>query len=155
MKIGKIAALALLAAPPLLADQHMTAAPAADPNMAAERQAMETQAQADGGQVTRSSFTTAISEREPVDQITEIGNDVGRVYYFTELQGMAGQTVTHRWSYNDAVMAEVQLQIGGPRWRVWSSKNLVPEWVGDWSVAVVNEAGEVLGGNRFSYTATR
>ena len=46
--------------------------------------------------------------------------------------------------YFGDVMAEVSFNVGGDRWRVWSSKTLVPEWRGDWNVIVVDEAGNVL-----------
>ena len=66
---------------------------------------------------------------------------------------MAGETVTHRWEYNGQVMAEVDFQIGGPRWRVYSSKTMMHDWVGDWKVSVVDEDGSPLSVNTFSYEA--
>jgi hypothetical protein len=48
-------------------------------------------------------------------------------------------------------MAEVSFQVGGPRWRVWSSKNMMPEWVGGWKAQVVNSAGEVIAEKSFTY----
>ncbi|WP_170165000.1 DUF2914 domain-containing protein [Inmirania thermothiophila] len=104
-----------------------------------------------GGAVARAVFTTGITGREPVDRVVELPNDQRRVYYFTELVGLAGQTVTHRWEYGGRVMAEVAFRVGGPRWRVWSSKNLLPQWTGEWRVAVVDEAGRVLAEDRFNY----
>ena len=74
------------------------------------------------------------------------------LYYFTEVRDMAGQTVKHRWEYGDQVMAEVEFEIGGPRWRVYSSKNLQPGWTGDWKVSVVDAAGNPLSVNTFTYT---
>ena len=65
---------------------------------------------------------------------------------------MAGQRVTHRWEYNGTVFAEVPFDVGGPRWRVWSSKNFVPEWVGTWTVSVVDSSGEVLTTRTLNYT---
>ena len=52
--------------------------------------------------------------------------------------------MTHRWIYFGDVMAEVSFYVGGDRWRVWSSKNLLPEWRGDWNVVVLDDAGNVL-----------
>lgn len=137
--------LAVLSATPAMAQQATTPPAMLSP----DQQAMENQAL--GGRIARSTFTTAVIEREPVDNITELTTATDRVYYYTELLGMAGQSITHRWSYNDAVIAEVSFTVGGPRWRVWSSKNLAPDWTGNWRVSVVDAAGEVLGGNRFTY----
>jgi len=82
------------------------------------------------GSVARSSFTLAVVDREPRQAITTLTNDQRHIYYFTELKGMSGQTATHRWVYNGRTMAEVKFNVGAPRWRVWSSKTLMPEWTG-------------------------
>jgi hypothetical protein len=96
------------------------------------------------GRVARSVFTTAIADREPVDTLQTIEALQQKIYFFTELLEMQGQTATHRWEYNGEVMAEVAFEVKGPRWRVWSSKNLQPEWLGEWKVSVLNGANEVI-----------
>ena len=107
-------------------------------------------AQAEDG-VSRSAFTTAIEEKEPVDQITELTNDKSRIYFFTELRGMAGHSITHRWEQGGEVRAEVKFEIGGDRWRVWSSKNLQNRWLGEWTVSVVDAGGNVMSQEKFNY----
>ena len=104
---------------------------------------------ADG--VARASFTTAIQDREPADQVGQLTNDTGVVYFFTELRGLEGQTVTHRWEHGGEVRAEVSFNVGGNRWRVWSSKNLQPGWLGEWQVSVVDEGGNVMSQESFAY----
>ena len=106
-----------------------------DPNME--------QAGFSSGSVVRSSFTSAIDEREPVDNFDKIPND-NKVYFFTELRDMSGQTAIHRWEHNGEVKAEVEFNVGGPRWRVWSSKTFNPEGKGEWKVSVLNGANEVI-----------
>lgn len=96
------------------------------------------------GEVSRSLFALSVVDREPVDVIDQVGSGVGKVYFYTELNQLAGETITHRWVYADEVMAEVTFTVGADRWRVWSSKNMVPGWSGTWRVDVVNQAGEVL-----------
>ena len=96
------------------------------------------------GTVARSAFTTAIVDREPVDTLQEIEAVDQKVYYFTELLDMQGQTATHRWEYNGKVMAEITFEVKGPRWRVWSSKNLRPDWLGEWKVSVLNSANDII-----------
>ncbi len=107
-------------------------------------------ANADDG-VTRSAFTSAIEEKEPVDQIKELTTDSSKIYFFTEITGMDGLTMIHRWEYNDKVMAEVSFAVKANRWRVWSSKNLMPAWTGEWQVSVVDEGGNVLATESFTY----
>lgn len=70
-------------------------------------------------------------------------SDVGKVYAHTRILGMDdGGSVTHRWIYKDTVMAEPKLNVGGPNWRTWTSKNIDPLWSGDWKVEVVNNADD-------------
>lgn len=103
------------------------------------------------GEVLRSGFTSGIDGREPVDRILSLSTEERKVYYFTELQGMSGQSVRHRWQHEGRLMAEVVFQVGGSRWRVWSSKNLIPAWTGQWRVQVVTEDGRVLREETFEY----
>ncbi|MFA5531515.1 MAG: DUF2914 domain-containing protein, partial [Thiohalomonadaceae bacterium] len=96
------------------------------------------------GAVVRALFTSDVREREPVDQHATLPAGTGRIYFFTELRDMEGQTVSHRWEQDGEVMAEVPFNVGGPRWRVWSSKNIDSGATGEWSVAVVDGAGNEL-----------
>ena len=103
------------------------------------------------GSVVRSAFTREIDEREPMENLQNLTNDNGQVKFFTELRDMSGQTAIHRWEYDGKVVAEVEFNVKGPRWRVWSSKSFVPQWTGDWKVSVVNGAGEVISEKTMSY----
>lgn len=106
--------------------------------------ALASGAVAQDGSVARSMFTTAVEEREPVDSIDKAPAGTSTVYYYTDLRDFADQTITHRWSYRGEVMAEVPFNVGGPRWRVWSSKNLQPTWTGQWTVTVLDGEGNEL-----------
>ncbi len=108
-------------------------------------------AQAAAIEVSRAQFTSAIENREPVDEIRQLSIDHARVYFFSEIHNGQGQTVSHRWLYKGKVMAEVSFDIKGPRWRVYSSKNLLPFWTGTWTVQVVDGNGEVLTEKNFQY----
>ncbi len=105
------------------------------------------------GSVIRSIFTTEVSEHEPTDKVDKLLSNYRRVFYFTELQDMSGQTAIHRWEYNGNVMAETKFTVSGPRWRVWSSKNLLPSWTGEWKVSVLNGVGDVISEDVFNYVA--
>ncbi|MCW8956211.1 MAG: DUF2914 domain-containing protein [Gammaproteobacteria bacterium] len=106
--------------------------------------------QAESG-VARAIFATDIQDREPVDQVGQLTNDHSLVYFFTEIRGLEGQTITHRWEQGGEVRAEVNFNVGGNRWRVWSSKNLQPGWLGEWKVSVVDAGGNVLSQESFAY----
>jgi len=104
------------------------------------------------GSVARAQFTENVVDREPINHVRTMSNDQDQVYFYTDLRDMAGQRVVHRWEYNGTVFAEVPFNVGGPRWRVWSSKAFVPEWVGTWTVSVVDNSGEVLTTRTLNYT---
>ena len=106
------------------------------------------------GTVARSTLTTHVLDHEPQDSITTLTNDNVRVLYFTELRGLEGQTVVHRWTRDGKTMAEVDIDVGGPRWRVYSSKNLEPSWTGEWTVTVVDAAGRTLATDSFTLMPT-
>ncbi|MDH5648714.1 MAG: DUF2914 domain-containing protein, partial [Gammaproteobacteria bacterium] len=103
--------------------------------------------------VARAGFASDIQEREPVDNLKQLENNNEKIYYFTELKDMAGQTITHRWEHNGQVMAEIPFEVRGDRWRIYSSKNLDPSWTGEWKASVVTSGGETLSVNTFNYTA--
>jgi hypothetical protein len=48
-------------------------------------------------------------------------------------------------------MFEKSFEVGGDRWRVWTSKTLLPDWTGTWTVKVLNEDGSVLERKTFEY----
>lgn len=99
-------------------------------------------------------FTTAVEDREPVDQITFVGSDVRNITFFSDLRALDGRTVKHRWIFKGETMAEVRFAVRGPRWRVWSSKELLEDWLGDWTVEIVTDDGVVIAAETFTYSAT-
>ena len=71
------------------------------------------------------------------------GTDLERVWCLTRIIGLEPPaTVTHAWYYEGKTMARVDLKVGSPDWRTWSSKRFLPEWTGRWEVKVLDEAGK-------------
>lgn len=104
------------------------------------------------GMVTRAVFTTNVEDLKPVNAISSLTNDKTRICYFTEIDGMTGQTVIHRWEYNGKLMLDKSFKVGASRWRVYSSKNLDPSWLGEWKASVIDANGSTLSVNTFTYT---
>ncbi len=130
-------------------------APEAQAEMVAEapaEAAIEMKQTAAGGEVARAQFTSSVVDREPQDAIEMLSNDSTEVTYFTELRDMQGQTVIHRWEY-DGQSWDVAFDVGGPRWRVYSTKSLDPSWTGAWTVKVVDMEGNVLSEKKIEYTS--
>ena len=105
----------------------------------------------DGPLVARAQFTTAVEEREPVDNVVILSAENEKVYFFSDLRNLGGQLVKHRWEYNGKVEAEVEFEVGGDRWRVFSSKMLDPAKLGEWTVVVVDSKGWPLRAVLFEY----
>lgn len=126
-------------------------APASSSTSTEAAAAMTEQSGFSRGSVVRSAFTRDIEQREPTEDLQKLTNENGQVKFFTELRDMSGQTAIHRWEYEGKVVAEIEFNVKGPRWRVWSSKSFVPQWTGDWKVSVVNGAGEVISEKNLSY----
>ncbi len=106
--------------------------------------------------VSRGTFTLGVDRvsREPLDSICRPTSEVRKIFYFSDLHNQFGKRIYHLWEYNGREMAKVALgRVGGPRWRVWSSKNLVPGWSGEWSVKVVTGDGTLLHQESFEYLA--
>lgn len=103
------------------------------------------------GEVARAQFTRNIKDLEPVDSISVLPNNITRLIYFTEIRGMTGQTITHRWEFNGKVRLEKKMEIGSVRWRAFSHKTLNPNQLGEWKASVIDANGGTLSVNTFSY----
>ncbi len=101
--------------------------------------------------ISKAEFATDIIDKEPFNIVGEMDNTLGKIYFFTNIRNLQGTSITHRWTYNNKVMADVIFDINGPRWRVWSSKNLWHTWTGKWVVEVLTSESEVLYQKEFNY----
>jgi Protein of unknown function (DUF2914) len=143
----------------LSASFYLWAADEDHPAATGDQSQIESNSGADGvthavpatGQVVRALFTTDVKNHEPVDTVSSLGNDKIRVSYFTEIIGMAGQTVKHRWEYKGKVLLEMPFKVGSSHWRIYSTKTLDPSWLGEWKASVVDANGGSLSVNTFTY----
>jgi len=92
--------------------------------------------------VSRALLTTGVKQREPVDNVCI--PERNKITFFTEINNYANHRVTHRWKYNNKTLFELSFNVRGPRWRVWTSKNIPVKWVGPWVIEVVDEDGNIL-----------
>ncbi|MDN4503064.1 DUF2914 domain-containing protein [Alteromonadaceae bacterium BrNp21-10] len=92
--------------------------------------------------VNRAQLTSNIIDKLPVDDLQNLmavpAETIANVYFFTQVDGLAGQQIVHRWLYKQEPMAEVLLEIGGDNWRTHSSKKIRANWAGDWQVQVLH-----------------
>lgn len=103
--------------------------------------------------LTRARLSNGIyrrEPREPAGPVVEVAGPGSRkIYYFTELNGLRGESVRHRWIHQGRTVASLRFRIGGDRWRVYSSKNLSVHMPGDWEVVVEGAQGQPLGRAQF------
>ncbi len=104
------------------------------------------------GEVSRAIFTIGIDNREPVIMVDSIDSgSYDSISFFTELTDLEGHNVTHQWTYNNEVMFEKTFEVKGARWRVWTSKTLLPSWTGTWTVKVLDTDRTELASKSFEY----
>lgn len=109
-------------------------------------------AQIDVQFISRAVLTTGISEREPVDVLKDSIEQTEfqeKLFFFTEVRKLKGQTISHLWFHQDQLMAEIPLTISADRYRTYSSKNIMPSQTGQWRVEAVTAQGELLAQKTF------
>ncbi len=98
-------------------------------------------------EVGRAQLTSAIEDKEPVDdlgqQVTGNSDTLNQLMFFTHITNGKGATIEHRWLFEDKELARVSLPVGSDSWRTYSSKRLLPLWQGDWRVEVLLD-GELI-----------
>jgi len=104
--------------------------------------------------VSRALLSRDIIGREPVDIIGERiarASFTKKLYFFTEVNGLQGKLVRHKWYFQDQLQADVELSIYAERYRTYSSKNIAALQLGMWRVELVAE-GETLASKQFIIT---
>lgn len=104
--------------------------------------------------VLRAVLTRGIKQREPIDnlpdQVYVDHRQSQQLYFFTELLGLKGHTIIHRWYYNDKQVAQLNLPIGSDRWRTYSSKTMPKQWLGAWRIEVLDQQFNLLKRHEFT-----
>lgn len=105
--------------------------------------------------IVRTQLATRREGLEPAntvdDKVKARDRGAVRVYYFNELHGLKGRTVTHQWIHNGKVYANVEAEVKGNAWRMYSSKALNSSMTGEWKINVTDEQGNTLATRSFSY----
>lgn len=101
-------------------------------------------------EVSDIQFGTDVENREIVGTDSTFTSDVGTVFCYTHVTGAQDTTeIAHVWYYQDQEKARVPLEVRSSDWRTWSSKQILSTWVGEWSVQVEDEQGNVLATSSF------
>ncbi len=76
--------------------------------------------------VTTKTFTTAIVDGKPADDLRAFENTVDTIYFYTVLEGLKGQAVTHRWKYAGHVISNADISVTDDPFSTWSSNKIEP-----------------------------
>ena len=113
-------------------------------------------AQIDTGKISRAVLTRKVSKREPTNvfaaDIRLSQFDEG-LSFFSEIKNLQGQQVKHVWTFEDETMAEITLNVTSPRYRTYSTKNIMDTQTGHWRVDVVDEQGNLIAQKEFRILA--
>lgn len=103
--------------------------------------------------IKRFIISSSVKTNEPVGTINDIifDNNIATVYAFSEVSNLNNTTLYYIWSLDDKDVAKVKVNVGGNRWRSYSSKFIQPNMHGEWKVELQNGQGEILAINRFYY----
>jgi hypothetical protein len=113
-------------------------------------------AQIDTGKISRAVLTRSIEKREPVNVFAadvRMSQFEGTLSFFSELKGLQGQQVKHIWYFEGETVAEITLNVTSPRYRTYSTKNIMNTQTGHWRVDVVDEQGNLIAQKEFRVLA--
>lgn len=90
-------------------------------------------------------ITTAVVDREPVDNVKVFPVKNGNLYCFTRITGASEPVVVyHAWFRGRQLMSRVGLPVESTDWRTWSTMDFRDDWSGGWRVEIQDAAGNVL-----------
>ncbi|WP_409424332.1 DUF2914 domain-containing protein [Pseudoalteromonas sp. RW-H-Ap-1] len=113
-------------------------------------------AKIDTATISRAVLTRSVSNREPTNVFAadvRLNQFEESLSFFSELKNLQGQQVKHVWLFEGEVMAEVALKVTSPRYRTYSTKNIMDTQLGHWRVDVVDENGLLIAQKEFRILA--
>jgi len=110
---------------------------------------------ADG--ITTAQLTSWVERRKPVDRLGSViyqqNDELLRVFLYTEMSGLAGRTLYHRWYLDEKEMAEVVITVRSAEVSASSSKFIDRFMRGNWQVRVTDDLGNLLISASFQVTS--
>lgn len=110
----------------------------------------------ESNRIVEAQLTHGVKKSGPVDRL---GNVVSmntdkliKVYLFTGMEGLKGETLYHDWYLSGKKMARVKIKVRSDKTSASSSKFIDQYMVGDWRVQVTTSRGERLVTASFNVT---
>jgi len=96
-------------------------------------------------EVADAVITTAVIDREPVDEVGAFPIQNGKLFCFSRITGAAEPTfVYHLWYHGETLMSRVELPVNSPDWRTWSAKKFLEDQPGEWHVDILDVSGNLM-----------
>ncbi len=93
----------------------------------------------------------SISKHQAVDAGTNFSKDVGILYCWSLIRaGNIPVTIKHIWYFENKKIVEIPLIVKSKSYRTFSSKEILPEWTGQWRVDIVDDNNKVIQTAKFS-----
>jgi hypothetical protein len=155
---------AVLLAPVILAQEGTVPKAAEDTAKAVEKKAVEAmpaevqakpqvKAEPASGIHVEAQLCSGVEERMPTGMASSFPSTVDKVYLWCKVTGCPDTcTISHVWYHKGEEMASVELPVRSSSWRTWSSKSILPEWAGEWTVKVMDAGGGELKSLSFTIT---
>lgn len=103
--------------------------------------------------VVRARLSRGILEKEPfgevVSPVRAKADEAITLYFFTELEGMRGQRVSHQWLREGKLVFEKSLILKANNMRFHTSKLLTRHMLGHWQVQLTDARGKILHSESF------
>ena len=96
-------------------------------------------------EVAEAVITTAVVDREPVDDVGVFPIQNGQLYCFSRITGATEATfVYHLWYRGERLMSRAELPVNSPDWRTWSAKKFLGDEPGQWRIEIQDASGKTL-----------
>ena len=102
--------------------------------------------------VTNAILTSEIVERQPGTEFNQaVPKYIRELNFYTQIEHANNQTMSHRWLFNNQVLATIPLKIKSDNYHTWSSKKMSSAWQGTWHIEVLDENQDVIFRKTFIY----
>ncbi|WP_250655457.1 DUF2914 domain-containing protein [Alkalimarinus coralli] len=102
----------------------------------------------ESSRIVKAQLTHRVKNSEPVDKLGSVipmnEDKLIRVYLFTGMEGLKGETLYHDWYLSGKKMARVKIKVKNDKTSASSSKFIDRHMTGDWRVKVTTSRGDEL-----------
>lgn len=102
--------------------------------------------------ITNAILTSEIIERQPGTEFNQaVPKYIRELNFYTQIEHANNQTISHRWLFNNQILATIPLKIKSDDYHTWSSKKMSSAWEGTWHIEILNANQDVIFRKTFTY----